>query len=184
MGESEEVIEQDGLVADEFEAIYSELKRLARNQMSLEKGDHTLQPTALIHEAFLRIGKRPSPDGTGSLMSMAAEAMRRVLVDHARKRNSLKRGGEHHRIDLDLSFAAATMPSNELIALSEALDLLESEDERKAELVKLRFFGGLSHQEAAKLMGISRPTADRYWAYSRVRMFQWINDALGKVKTQ
>ena len=126
-----------------------------------------------MHEAYLRLvdaDKIPSWESRGHFFAAAAEAMRRILVENARRKKSSKRGGHLNRVELDEDFTQHTAP-DELLALSEALEKLAREDPVKAELVKLRCFGGLSHQEAAQALGISRPTADRYWAYAKTRLY-------------
>ncbi len=160
--------------------VYDELRRLAAQKLAQETPGQTLQPTALLHEAYLRLVPEKSQsqehnwDGRGHFFAAAAEAMRRILVENARRKGRLKRGGQRQRVDLAHVDAAAQAPSEDLLALNEALDLLAAEDPQKAELVKLRFFGGMSGQEAANCLGISRATADRHWAYARA----WLYDRL------
>jgi RNA polymerase sigma factor (TIGR02999 family) len=157
--------------------VYGELRRLAAQQLAQEKPGQTLQPTALVHEAYLRLvgtGDRPHWDGRGHFFAAAAEAMRRILVENARRKHRLKRGGGRQRLDLGQLEAVADAPSEDLLALDEALDLLAAEDAQKAELVKLRYFAGLSVEEAARCLGISRATAARYWSYARA----WLYDRL------
>jgi RNA polymerase sigma factor (sigma-70 family) len=168
--------------------VYDELRRLAAAQMARENPGHTLDATALVHEAYLRLIDEPrglSPrdqEGTvhgdkprGSFefanrrhfFAAAAEAMRRILVDRARERDSLKRGGDRKRLRLDQLHLAAEETPAEFLALHEALNKLAAKDPRKAELVKLRFFAGLTNQQAAEALGISTSTADNDWAYAR-----------------
>jgi RNA polymerase sigma factor (TIGR02999 family) len=157
--------------------VYDELRRLAAQKLALEKPGQTLQSTALVHEAFLRLVKvNPEAhwDGRGHFFAAAAEAMRRILVENARRKHRLKRGGDRQRVGLGQVAAMSGVPSEDLLALDEALDLLAAEDGQKAELVKLRYFAGLSVEEAARCLGISRATADRYWAYARA----WLYDRL------
>ncbi len=153
--------------------VYDELRRLAAAQLANERPGQTLQATALVHEAYLRlIGKDGGPawDGRGHFFAAAAEAMRRILVESARRKNRVKRGGGLRRVDLD-QVEAAIEPADHLLALDEALDRLAEEDARKAELVKLRYFAGLSIEEAASCLGVSRATADRDWAYAKAWLF-------------
>lgn len=148
--------------------VYDELRRLAAHKLAQEKPGQTLQATALLHEAYLRLVDVETAqlwDCRSHFFAAAAEAMRRILVENARQRRSEKRGGQFQRIDFDVAQSLEDTPGDELLALDEALDLLAAEDPIKAELVKLRCFAGLSHQDAAKVLGISRTTADRYWAY-------------------
>lgn len=150
--------------------VYEELRRLAAQKLAREPTGQTLQATALVHEAYLRlvdVDKVKEWDSRGHFFAAAAEAMRRILVDRARKKNSLKRGGERSRVDLDEGCLHFESPSDELLVLNEALEKLEETDKLKADLVKLRFFAGLTVQQAAKALGISSSTADNYWAYAR-----------------
>lgn len=154
--------------------LYNELRRLAAQRMSGEKTGHSLQATALVHEAYLRLvdnGRAQHFNGRNHFLAAAAEAMRRILVENARRKASLKRGGDHRRVNLDESAVYAEAPADNILAVSEALDKLAQEDPKKAELVKLRFFAGLSVQEAADVLGVSRATADRYWAYAKVWLY-------------
>ncbi len=159
--------------------VYQELRRLARAQMGHERAEHTLQATALVHEAYLRLVE-DAPirwEGRRHFFAAAAEAMRRILVEHARRKNALKRGGERRRIDLDDDLPAISSPCDDiddLLTLNDALDRLASEDHTMAELVKLSFFAGLSLEETADAMGISRATAYRRWAFARA----WLHDAV------
>jgi RNA polymerase sigma factor (TIGR02999 family) len=154
--------------------VYEELRKLAAARLALEKPGQTLQATALVHEAYLRlVGGHDSPnwDGRGHFFAAAAEAMRRILLNRARDRGRLKRGGGGQRIDLDQIEVALDMPDEDLVDLDEALQVLTSEDETCGKLVKLRFFAGLSLREAAESLGIPRRTADRHWAYARAWLF-------------
>src|SRR5437762_5258713 len=168
-------IEQgDPQAADELlPLVYEELRKLAAQKLAQEKPGQTLQATALVHEAYVRLvgaGDDPHWDSRGHFFAAAAEAMRRILVENARRKKSRKRGGHLKRVELDEDFTRNTSP-DELLALDEALEKLAREDPVKAELVKLRCFAGLSHQEAAHALGISRPTADRYWVYAKTRLY-------------
>src|SRR5262245_34332291 len=153
--------------------VYEEMRQLAAQKLACEKPGQTLQATALVHEAYLRLvdgEKAQLWDSRGHFFAAAAEAMRRILVENARRKKSSKRGGHLQRVELDEDFTRHSSPDL-LLALNDALNHLASEDPVKAELVKLRCFGGLSHQEAAQALGISRPTADRYWAYAKTRLY-------------
>lgn len=157
--------------------VYDELRKLAAQKMAQENPGHTLQATALVHEAYLRlIGSVPEQnwDNRGHFFAAAAEAMRRILINRARDKNRLKRGGDRHRVDLERLGAADSASDDDLLALDDALEQLAAEDPRCAQLVKLRFFAGLSLDEAAQALGLPRRTADRYWAYARA----WLYHAL------
>jgi RNA polymerase sigma factor (TIGR02999 family) len=150
--------------------VYDELRKLAAHKLAQEKPGQTLQATALVHEAYLRLVDIETIqhwDSRGHFFAAAAEAMRRILVETARRRQSEKHGGRLKRIDFDAADSLTEPPPDDLLALDEALDQLAAEDPTKAELVKLRCFAGLSHQDAAQALGISRATADRYWAYAK-----------------
>ena len=150
--------------------VYDELRRLAAAKLAQEKPGQTLQATALVHEAYLRLVDADAVkrwDSRGHFFAAAAEAMRRILVESARRRRSGKHGGKLRRIDVEQAQSQAGLPADDLLALDDALEQLAREDPVKAELVKLRCFAGLSHQEAAAALGISRATADRYWAYAK-----------------
>jgi RNA polymerase sigma factor (TIGR02999 family) len=149
--------------------IYEELRKLAAARLSQEKPGQTLQATALVHEAYLRLvdGEQAKLwNSRGHFFGAAAEAMQRILVDNARRKRRPKHGGDLNRVDID-EFPITDERADELIALEEALEKLASESPEKADLVRLRYFAGLSHQEAATALGISRATADRYWAYAK-----------------
>jgi len=153
--------------------VYDELRRLAAQRLAGEKPGQTLQATALVHEAYLRL---VGPDGApgaerwetrGHFFAAAAEAMRRILINRARDRGRLKRGGGWRKLRLDQIDLSLDEPPLELLDLNDALDLLAKEDPTCAELVKLRFFAGLTLDEAAQALGVVRRTADRYWAFAR-----------------
>jgi RNA polymerase sigma factor (TIGR02999 family) len=164
--------------------VYQELRQLAARQLAHEKPGQTLQPTALVHEAYLRLVRPPAcPPTQGGewrwkgrrhFFAAAAEAMRRILVENARRKKRQKRGGGRQRVDFDQVELPDVMPCDDLLALDEALEALAQEDPRKAELIKLRFFGGLGVEEAAECLGISRATADRDWAYARAWLYERI----------
>jgi len=151
--------------------VYEELRLLAAQKLSREAPGQTLQATALVHEAYLRLSGSHDQDwqSRGHFFAAAAEAMRRILIDNARRRKSLKRGGAHRRVDLCHAAPAAEVGivPEELLALDEALGNLARTDAKVADLVKLRFFAGLTAQQAARALGISHNTADAYWAYAR-----------------
>ena len=147
--------------------VYDELRKLAAARLAREAPGQTLDATALVHEAYLRLVGGGGFDGRGHFFAAAAEAMRRILVERARHKRSLKAGGDHKRVDLDAAEPAVAGPDVDLLALDEALEKLERQDRRKAELVKLRFFAGLTAAEAAGVLGISPSTADNDWAYAR-----------------
>lgn len=154
--------------------VYDELRKLAAAKMAQEKPGQTLSATSLVHEAYIRlvdVEQAQHWNSRGHFFSAAAEAMRRILVDNVRRRRSAKRSGSLQRVDFEDVHSVTLTPPEDLLALDEALDELAEEDPVKAELVKLRFFSGLSHQEAAAALNTARATADRYWAYARVRLF-------------
>jgi RNA polymerase sigma factor (TIGR02999 family) len=150
--------------------VYDELRRLAAQRLARESPGQTLQATALVHEAYLRLvgGDPERPwDGRGHFFAAAAEAMRRILVENARRRHRIKRGARLARVDLDAAQPAAPETDDDLLALDEALEKFAAKDPVKAQLVQLRVFAGLTLAEAAEILGLSTSTADRYWAYAR-----------------
>jgi RNA polymerase sigma factor (TIGR02999 family) len=168
----------DGRAAAELlPLVYERLRALAGRKMRLERPDQTLQATALVHEAYLRLVDTSKVQLWASrwhFFAAAAESMRRILVDQARRRGRLKRGGEHNRVDLDTLTLTVDEPPDELLALDDALAELAQHHPQKAQLVNLRYFGGLSHEEAAQALGISTSTADRHWAYARAWLYRHI----------
>ena len=158
--------------------VYDELRKLAAARLAYEKPGQTLQATALVHDAYIRLVDQQRPqswDSRGHFFAAAAEAMRRILVDAARSKASLKRGGLLERIELsEIADEKANQPVD-LLALDEALTQLEREHAEKAQIIKLRFFAGLSLDEAAQAAGISRATAERRWAYARAWLFGRLN---------
>jgi RNA polymerase sigma factor (TIGR02999 family) len=157
--------------------VYNELRQLASQKLALEKPGQTLQATALVHEAYLRLVDVETAqhwDSRGHFFAAAAEAMRRILVDHARRRRSRRRGGTVKRHPLASFDPAVHTPDEELLAVDEALERLRKLAPPKAELVKLRYFAGMTIPEAAQALGISVPTANRYWAYARA----WLHEDL------
>jgi RNA polymerase sigma factor (TIGR02999 family) len=160
----------DAKTADELlPLVYEELRKLAAYKMANESPDQTLQPTALVHEAWLRLtGKEDVRwNGRAHFFAAAAEAMRRILIDNARRKHALRHGGGQQRVDIAEQNIVASARDDQLLAINEALDKLAAQDKLKAELVKLRFFVGLTIEEAADILGISVPTAKRYWIYAR-----------------
>jgi RNA polymerase sigma factor (TIGR02999 family) len=160
--------------------VYEELRKLAAVKLKHEKPGQTLQATGLVHEAYLRlvdVEKAQRWDSRGHFFAAAAEAMRRILVNRARDKKRLKRGGDFVRIDLDQVELALNTPHEELLALDEAMGLLAEEDKVGAELVKLRFFAGLNLRQAAESLGIPSRTADRHWAYARAWLYEQLEGA-------
>ena len=150
--------------------VYDELRRLAAQKMTREAAGHTLQPTALVHEAWLRLGgdEAPAFQNRAHFFGAAAEAMRRILIEHARRRLAAKRGAGVEAVDLDgLEISSPVADDDQLLAVNEALEKFAAVDPRKAELVKLRYFVGLNFEEAAAALGIAVPTAKQWWAYAR-----------------
>jgi RNA polymerase sigma factor (TIGR02999 family) len=163
--------------------VYDELRKLAAARLAQEKPGQTLQATALVHDAYLRLvdtDKAQHWNSRGHFFSAAAEAMRRILLNRARDKNRCKRGGHMQKIDLDNVEIALETPDEELLALDEALERLGGENKVCADLVKLRFFAGLSIRDAAAALGISTSTADRYWAYARAWLFAALRPDGGK----
>ena len=154
--------------------VYAELRQLAARRLASERPGQTIQATELVHEAWLRlIGKDGNQwNGRRHFFGAAAEAIRRILIERARRKNSLRGGGDLQRVDLEELEIAAPMNDEDLLALNDALDELAGEDPLAAELIKLRFFTGLTHEEAADLLGLSRSAADRTWVFARAWLFQ------------
>ncbi len=154
--------------------VYDELRKLAAQKMAQEEPGQTLQATALVHEAYIRlvdVEKAQHWDSRGHFFAAAAEAMRRILIDRARAKHRQKHGGGRNRIDFEQACAVTSGPGEDLLALDEALTKLASVQPAKAELVKLRFFAGMTIPEAAEVLGISHATAERYWTYARVWLY-------------
>lgn len=158
--------------------VYEELRLLAAQKLSQELPGQTLQATALVHEAYIRLigGEAQNWNSRRHFFFAAAEAMRRILIENARRKQRLKRGGDHRRVDFEDVDLGIEGPSDDLIALDEALEKFSKKDKVKAELVRLRFFAGLTSEQAAKVLDISLNTADRYWAYSR----SWLHLEISK----
>jgi RNA polymerase sigma factor (TIGR02999 family) len=158
--------------------VYDRLRELAAQKLAREKPGQTLEPTALVHEAYLRlVGAEPKPhwEGRGHFFAAAAEAMRRILVESARRKGRARHGGGRERVDLDEQDVPVRPPPDEILALDEALGRLKEEDAAAAQVVQLHFFAGLSIEDAAEVLGISRATAYRHWTYARA----WLRCALG-----
>jgi len=157
--------------------VYDELRRLAAQRMAHEAPGQTLQATALVHEAWLRLGgdDQPSWQNRAHFFAAAAEAMRRILIDNARRKNYLRHGGGAERVNLDGLDLAASVDGEQLLALNEALDHLAAHDATKAQVVKLRFFAGLTNEQVARVLGVSEPTVKRHWTYARAWLFREMN---------
>jgi RNA polymerase sigma factor (TIGR02999 family) len=162
--------------------VYDELRKLAAQKLAREKPGHTLEPTALVHEAYLRlIGAETGQvwSSRGHFFAAAAEAMRRILLENARRKQRIKHGGQCERVDLDTVDLPTRMTSDELLALDEALGKLKDHDPQKALLVDLRYFGGLTIEQAAEVLGIARVTAHRHWTYARAWLHQQLAGSAG-----
>jgi RNA polymerase sigma factor (TIGR02999 family) len=161
--------------------VYDQLRKLASHHMAQEAAGHTLQPTALVHEAWLRLVEAPGQNwnSRNHFFMAAAQAMRRILIERARQKGRLKRGGDQQRVPLEELDVATNADSETLLMIEEAMERLAEADPTKAKLVELRFFTGLSLEEAAQVLGVSTPTAKRYWAYARAWLFQEIERLRG-----
>jgi RNA polymerase sigma factor (TIGR02999 family) len=160
--------------------VYDELRKLAAARLAQEKPGQTLQATALVHEAYLRLvdtGQAQPWNSRGHFYSAATEAMRRILVERARQKRGPRRGGDRNRVSMEAACDLADPRADEILAVHEALGQLAEDSPGAAELVKLRYFAGMSHQEAAGCLGISRTTADRYWAYAKAFLYCALRDA-------
>ncbi len=178
-----EAIERgDACAANELlPLVYDQLRREAQRRMAGERSDHTLQATALVHEAYLRLlGDQRVPwQNRAHFFAAAAEAMRRILIEHARRKNAARHGGGRERVELRDSVIGTEDDTVDLEALSAALERLHAEDPRKATLVKLRYFVGMTIPQAAEALGVSHATVERWWTYSRLRLFQWMRSSAG-----
>ena len=161
--------------------VYDELRRLAVQKMAHEAPGHTLQATALVHEAWLRLAGAGEPawQNRAHFFCAAAEAMRRILVESARRKQRLKRGGQLERVEIDAVDLPLPLPDEELLALDEALDRLKAFDQRAAEVVKLLFFVGLTQKQAAEELGVSVSTVERLWAFARAWLFREVQRGTG-----
>jgi RNA polymerase sigma factor (TIGR02999 family) len=166
--------QQPGEELELVPVIYNELRQLAAQKMAREAPGHTLQPTALVHEAWLRLGGDSQPvwENRAHFFAAAAEAMRRILVDSVRRKQRPKHGGQLERVDVDMVEIALALPDDEVLALDEALDRLATVDSRSAEVVKLCFFVGLTQAQAAGELGVSVATAERLWSFARTWLFR------------
>lgn len=168
---------------DLLPVVYQELRKLAAQRLAKEKPGQTLQATALVHEAFMRlvdVEQQQKWNSRGHFFGAAAEAMRRILVENARRKKRVKRGGDFARQELDEAEIAAPEIKHDLLALDDALNALAVENKQHYELVKLRFFAGLTNAQAADALGISASTADRYWAFARAWLFQKVAETTEK----
>jgi RNA polymerase sigma factor (TIGR02999 family) len=159
--------------------VYDELRRLAAARLAEEPSGNTLQPTALVHEAYLRLVGAPGGEHwnhRGHFFAAAAESIRRILVENARRKQRLKHGGDRRRVDLEAAESLMQAPSEDLAALDEALTRLTAHDPVKAEVVKLRFFAGLTMSEVAQALNLSLATAERYWTYARLWLYAELSD--------
>ncbi len=174
-----EAVKQEGRLAEDslMELVYGELHRLARSRLSHEAHAPTLNPTALVNEAWLRLQSKPEFSNRRHFFGAAAEAMRRVLVDRARAHKRLKRGEGQAPLDLAFIDPPWNPPDLDILALDEALAKLAAESPQKAHLVELRFFAGLTYEESADTLGVSRATAERWWIYARAFLYAELHDA-------
>ncbi len=189
MGESTEPVTQileavgggDARAAEKLlPLVYDELRKLAAQKMTNEAPGQTLQPTALVHEAWLRLVATPDQtwQNRAHFFSAAAEAMRRILIQNARRKARFKRGGGQQRLDIDAIELTGTAPDDKVLLVNEALQHLEAEDPEKARVVVLKFFGGLTNREAAAILGVTERTVERNWAYAKAWLFRAIRAGL------
>ena len=163
--------------------VYDELRRLAAHKMAGEQPDQTLQPTALVHEAWLRLTGNEDVkwDSRAHFFAAAAEAMRRILIDNARRKRALRHGGGQQRVDIDAINLAAASPDDQLLAVNDALEKFAAVDPGKADLVKLRYFVGMTIEAAAAALGVSEPTAKRHWTYARAWLYRELTAPVSKM---
>ena len=169
----------EGRAADELlPLVYDELRRLAAARMAQEAAGQTLQPTALVHEAWLRMVKdgERTWQNRAHFFGAAAEAMRRILIESARRKSRLKRGGDQASLDIDHLELAATTPDDKVLLIDDALERLQAEDPEKARIVVLKFFGGLTNQEVAENLGVAERTVERQWAFAKAWLFRSIHE--------
>lgn len=171
----------DGAASKLMPVVYDELRRLAGSYMRRERSDHTLQATALVHEAYLKLVEQHSVDwqSRAHFFGIAAQLMRRILIDHARGHSRDKRGGEHQKVSLDEAFVFAEQRADELIAVDDSLNRLAKIDPRQARVVELRFFGGLSVEEAAEVLGVSPKTVKRDWSVAKAWLYADLKERHG-----
>jgi len=189
MSESQEVTQllsalthgEDGAASKLMAVVYEELRRLAGGYMRRERVDHTLQPTALVHEAYLKLIDQQSVNWQSRthFFGIAAQLMRRILIDHARGHSRQKRGGEQKKVSLDEAFAFAEQQADELLAVDDSLNRLAEIDPRQARVVELRFFGGLSVEEAAEVLGVSPKTIKRDWSVAKAWLYADLKERHG-----
>ncbi len=168
---------RDGDPAEELlPLVYAQLRAIAQQRMSSERAGHTLQATALVHEVYVRLlgDSEQNFENRRHFFAAAAEAMRRILIDHARRKGSKKRGGDRHALPISVVDLAEDHDPERILALDEALETLRSEDPRAAQVIELRFYAGLGIDETAEIMGISRRTVIREWTFARTRIFQML----------
>ena len=153
--------------------VYDDLRAIAHNHLKQERGDHTLNTTALVHEAYIALSKRTGPDwrGRSQFFALVSKVMRQLLIDHARKRNTLKRGARDLKVPIDEARLGTDDELDRLLALDQALDKLEERDERMARIVECRYFGGMPHGEIAEALGVSLRTVEREWSRARTYLF-------------
>lgn len=170
---------QAGAADELLSVVYEELRILATQKMLREAPGQTLQPTALVHEAWIRLSSNAGVkwDGRAHFFAAAAEAMRRILIENARRKRALRHGGGQERVDLGDIEIPGIASDDELLSVNEALEKLAARDKVKAELVKLRYFVGFTIEEAAEILGISAPTAKRYWTYARAWLYHEIGNS-------
>jgi len=171
---------QPGAADELLPLVYEELRKLAAQRMAMENPGQTLQPTALVHEAWLRLVGNDNPqwEGRAHFFGAAAEAMRRILIDNARRKHARRHGGDLQRVDFQDFDAAAPDSDESLLAVNEALEKFAAQDPLKAELVKLRYFAGMTVEEAARVLRISPPTAHRYWVFAKA----WLHREITRPK--
>ncbi len=160
-----------------LEQVYGQLKRIAQNRMTQERPDHTLQATALVHEAYAKLlgNEELSWQSRAHFFNAAAQAMRRILIDHARTKNAVKRGGDEKRVPLGLIDLAQAQDPAQIMALEEAMNALEAEDPRATQIVSLRFYAGLSVERTALILEVSERTVVREWTFARARLFEFLS---------
>ena len=179
----EQLAEGDKRAADKLlPLVYDEFRALARHYLAQERANHTLQPTALVHEAYMKLVDQTRVDwqGKSHFFAVAAQAMRRILVDHARSRQRDKRGGGRARVVLDEAVALSPQKDEDVLALDEALEKLSGLDPRQAKVVDLRFFGGMNVEEVAQALGVSKRTVEGDWTFARAWLSRELSNAEGE----
>lgn len=171
----------DGAASKLIPAVYDELRRLAGSYMRRERSDHTLQATALVHEAYLKLIEQKAVNwqSRAHFFGIAAQLMRRILIDHARGHTRQKRGGEQKKVSLDEAYIFTEKQADELLAVNDSLDRLEKIDPRQARVVEMRFFGGLSVEEAAEVLGVSPKTVKRDWSVAKAWLYADLKERYG-----